>query len=103
MHDSLMVTPDCEHECVSQQAIWLQAVAACKQRMRARQWHQAQLLRAVVHAWEDHTLYKLERQRLKRKATRHRSFTLLCHCPHTLPYLPPTLEDCPVAILKPPC
>lgn len=46
--------------------------------MRAEAWRQAQLLRAVVSAWEDHTCYKLQRQRLKRKAIRHRSLPEPC-------------------------
>lgn len=50
-----------------------QAVAAGKQRLMAEQWRQAQLLRAVVLAWEAHTCYKLDRQRLHRQAVRHRS------------------------------
>lgn len=57
---------------ITYQCFW-QAVAAGKQRLMAEQWHQAQLLRAVVLAWEGHTCYKIDRQRLHRKAVRHRS------------------------------
>ena len=49
-----------------------QALHARQQREKAHQWHQHQLLLSVVHAWEAHTLFKLERQRLHRKAVRHR-------------------------------
>lgn len=58
---------------VHEQGGTMQAVGAGKQRSRAEQWRQAQLLRAVVLAWEAHTCYKLDRQRLHRKAVRHRS------------------------------
>lgn len=70
----------------------LQAVGAGKQRMRAEAWRQAQLLRAVVSAWEGHTLYKLQRQGLRRKAIRHRSLPEL--------YLLPV--GCPAFALPPP-
>ena len=81
----------------------LQAVAAGKQRIRAEQWRQVQLLRAVVHAWQGHTWYKLDCQRLKRKAIRHRSIApapvLRPHRAHTpsplLPPAPPSPHDAP--------
>jgi len=49
-----------------------QALGTRKQRNKAQQWRQQQLLMSVVHAWEDHTLYKLDRQRQQRRAVRHR-------------------------------
>ena len=57
--------------------------------MRAEAWRQAQLLRAVVCAWEGHTCYKLHRQGLKRKARRHRSLPELCLLSPFLPTPPP--------------
>ncbi|KAL0042856.1 hypothetical protein WJX79_001653 [Trebouxia sp. C0005] len=56
---------------------WHLALGTGKQRRKAQQHRQQQLLMSVVRAWEDHTLYKLERQRQQRRAVRHRYFALL--------------------------
>ncbi|DBA76407.1 hypothetical protein WJX77_011009 [Trebouxia sp. C0004] len=56
---------------------WHLALGMRKQRRKAQQWRQQQLLMSVVRAWEDHTLYKLERQHQQRRAVRHRYFALL--------------------------